>query len=65
MDNAHPLEEGDLLVIDSGASFGGYAADVTRTYIAPDGTLLTFSLPQFYRFTQGGWHRSAPPGQAA
>ena len=32
MDNAHPLEEGDLLVIDSGAMFGGYAADVTRTY---------------------------------
>ena len=32
MDNAQPLTSGDLLVIDSGATFGGYAADVTRTY---------------------------------
>jgi len=32
MDNSGPLEGGDLLVIDSGASFRGYAADVTRTY---------------------------------
>lgn len=32
MDNAHPLAAGDLLVIDSGATYGGYAADVTRTY---------------------------------
>jgi Xaa-Pro aminopeptidase len=32
MDNSGPLEAGDLLVIDSGASFRGYAADVTRTY---------------------------------
>ncbi|HZL34152.1 MAG TPA: Xaa-Pro peptidase family protein [Tepidisphaeraceae bacterium] len=32
MDNSQPLAKGDLLVIDSGASFNGYAADVTRTY---------------------------------
>jgi Xaa-Pro aminopeptidase len=32
MDNNGTLEAGDLLVIDSGASFRGYAADVTRTY---------------------------------
>ena len=30
--NDRPLEDGDLLVIDSAASFGGYASDVTRTY---------------------------------
>ncbi|HEX8322922.1 MAG TPA: M24 family metallopeptidase, partial [Tepidisphaeraceae bacterium] len=30
--NDRPLADGDLVVIDSAASFGGYAADVTRTY---------------------------------
>jgi Xaa-Pro aminopeptidase len=30
--NNLPLADGDLVVIDSAASFGGYAADVTRTY---------------------------------
>jgi Xaa-Pro aminopeptidase len=28
------LEKGDLVCIDSGASFGGYGADITRTYPA-------------------------------
>lgn len=31
-DNDGPLEDGDLLVIDSGAQHFGYAADITRTY---------------------------------
>ncbi|HAK94284.1 MAG TPA: xaa-pro aminopeptidase [Planctomycetes bacterium] len=31
MANKAAAEEGDLVVIDSGASFGGYCADVTRT----------------------------------
>jgi len=31
MANAAPVEAGDLIVIDAGASFAGYAADVTRT----------------------------------
>ena len=30
--NNRPLEDGHLVVIDSAASFGGYASDVTRTY---------------------------------
>ncbi|MGA1017781.1 MAG: aminopeptidase P N-terminal domain-containing protein [Phycisphaerales bacterium] len=29
--NCEPLESGDLVLIDSGAEFGGYASDVTRT----------------------------------
>jgi Xaa-Pro aminopeptidase len=32
MDNRQPLVAGDLIVIDSAARLGGYAADVTRTY---------------------------------
>ena len=34
MDNNGPVEEKDLIVIDSGASYRGYAADVTRTFPA-------------------------------
>ncbi len=34
MDNAQPVAAGDLVVIDSGASFRGYAADITRTFPA-------------------------------
>ena len=30
--NDQPLQDGDLIVIDSGADYKGYAADVTRTY---------------------------------
>ena len=30
--NRATIKEGDLLVLDSGASYGGYAADVTRTF---------------------------------
>ena len=29
--NDQPLNDGDLIVIDSAASFGGYASDITRT----------------------------------
>ncbi len=31
-DNDQPLEAGDLLLVDAGAEYGGYAADVTRTF---------------------------------
>jgi Xaa-Pro aminopeptidase len=30
-DNAKEIERGDLICIDSGAAFGGYGADITRT----------------------------------
>lgn len=31
-DNNQPMRSGDLMVIDSAAGFGGYTADVTRTF---------------------------------
>jgi Xaa-Pro aminopeptidase len=34
MDNNQPIKDGDLIVIDSGAAFRGYAADITRTFPA-------------------------------
>lgn len=34
MENNQPVEDGDLIVIDSGAEYGGYAADITRTFPA-------------------------------
>ena len=32
MDNNQPINNGDLIVIDSGAAYRGYAADITRTF---------------------------------
>jgi Xaa-Pro aminopeptidase len=34
MENNKPINDGDLIVIDSGASYHGYAADITRTFPA-------------------------------
>ncbi len=33
-ENNNPIKDGDLIVIDSGGAFKGYAADITRTYPA-------------------------------
>lgn len=31
-ENSKPLNDGDLVLIDAGAEYGGYAADITRTF---------------------------------
>ncbi len=38
--NSAPLAAGETVVLDSGAAFGGYCADITRTYPV-DGTFTT------------------------
>lgn len=32
VENNRPLNDGDLLLVDAGAEYGGYAADITRTF---------------------------------
>ena len=44
--NDQELKKGDLVVIDSGADFGGYAADVTRTL--PVGGIFTKRAKEIY-----------------
>ena len=44
--NNQPLKKGDLVVIDSGADYRGYAADVTRTY--PVGGKFTPRAKEIY-----------------
>lgn len=34
MANDQPINQGDILCVDAGSSFGGYAADITRSYPA-------------------------------
>jgi Xaa-Pro aminopeptidase len=34
MNNRGPVDAGDLVLIDAGAAYGGYSADITRTYPA-------------------------------
>ena len=36
-------------------------ADVTRPYTSPRGEIITFNLPQFYRYSPDGWKRIPPP----
>jgi len=35
--------------------------EVERIYAVPDGTRVTLTLPQFYRYAEEGWVRTEPP----
>ncbi|MCC2605757.1 Xaa-Pro aminopeptidase [Planctobacterium marinum] len=45
-ENADVLEEGELVLIDAGAEFCGYAADITRTF--PVGGRFSYEQEQLY-----------------
>ncbi len=48
--NRRFMEEGDVVVVDIGASYGGYAADVTRTY--PVGGRFTEAQREIYQLVR-------------
>lgn len=52
--NDEEIDEGDLILIDAGAEFGGYAADITRTFPASG----KFSGPQaaLYQVVLDAYH---------
>jgi Xaa-Pro aminopeptidase len=61
--NDAPLEDGDLICIDSGAAFGGYGADVTRT--VPVGGRFTPRQREIYDVVHaalGAATRAVKPG---
>jgi len=63
MDNSAVAQAGDLLVIDAGASYGGYAADVTRT--VPVSGRFTAEQREAYDLVlraQAGAIKAARPG---
>lgn len=59
------MQAGDLLLIDAAASFGGYAADVTRTFpVSGKFTPEQRAVYQIVRDAQAAAERAAKPGVA-
>ena len=59
------MQAGDLLLIDAAASFGGYAADVTRTFpVSGKFTPEQRQVYQIVRDAQAAAERAAKPGVA-
>jgi Xaa-Pro aminopeptidase len=59
------MEEGDVVVVDIGASYGGYAADITRTYpVSGRFTEAQREIYQLVRDAQGAAEALARPGTA-
>ena len=59
------MKAGDLLLIDAAASFGGYAADVTRTFpVSGRFTPEQREIYQIVRDAQAAAERAAKPGVA-
>ena len=62
-ENRRRMEDGDLLLIDAAASFGGYAADVTRTFpVSGKFTTEQRQVYQIVRDAQAAAERTAKPG---
>lgn len=61
-----PIQPGDVVVMDIGASFNGYAADVTRT-VPANGTYSPEQrqIYQIVRDAQAAAERQAKPGESA
>ncbi|HJQ19837.1 MAG TPA: Xaa-Pro aminopeptidase [Gemmatimonadaceae bacterium] len=61
-----PIQPGEVVVMDIGASYAGYAADVTRT-IPSNGTYSSEqrAVYQIVRDAQAAAERNARPGQSA
>ena len=57
------MKDGDLLLIDAAASFGGYAADITRTFpVSGKFTPEQREVYQIVRDAQAAAERTAKPG---
>ena len=66
MKNRGPAVSGDLVVLDAGAEFDGYAADVTRTIpVSGKFTPSQRALYQLVRDAQAAAERNSKPGQSA
>lgn len=66
MKNRGPAKPGDLVVIDAGAEFDGYAADVTRTLpVSGKFTAEQKALYQLVRDAQAAAERNSKPGMLA
>ncbi len=66
MKNRGPAKPGDLVVIDAGAEYEGYAADVTRTIpVSGKYTPAQREIYQLVRDAQAAAERNAAPGKLA
>ncbi|MBX6366000.1 MAG: aminopeptidase P N-terminal domain-containing protein [Gemmatimonadetes bacterium] len=64
--NRREMREGDVVVMDIGASYGGYAADVTRTVpVSGRFTPEQRAIYQLVRDAQAAAERNARPGLSA
>lgn len=66
MKNRGPARAGDLVVIDAGAEYEGYAADITRTIpVSGSFTKEQRALYQLVRDAQAAAERNSKPGMSA
>ena len=59
-----PLADGDLLIIDWGASYGGYAADLTRTFVVGEPGARAFEIHAAVKRANEAGRQAGAPGVA-